>query len=54
MKARLMKVAGLLLAAAMAFTAAYTNQTKGQAAAEDYSVRAGVSNEFSLDLASYT
>ena len=53
MKARLMKVAGLLLAAAMAFTAAYTNQAKGQAAEGNYSVRAGVSNEISVDLASY-
>lgn len=51
MKARMAKLTGLLLAAALVFTAAYTNQTEGKpAASSEGNVRAGVSLEFDKEL----
>lgn len=54
MKARMMKVAGLLLAGTLVFTIAYTNQTEGkETQTANDSVRAGVSSEFNTELESY-
>lgn len=54
MKARMMKVAGLLLAGTFVFTVAYTNQAKGtEAETAGVNVRAGVSSEFNTELDSY-
>lgn len=54
MKARMMKVAGLLLAGALVFTVTYTNQTKEtETEAASGSIRAGISSEFSTELDAY-
>ena len=54
MKARLIKVAGLLLTGTLVFTTAYTGQAKGKdAALSNEDVRAGVSTEFDAQLGSH-
>lgn len=54
MKARMIKVAGLLLAGALAFTVAYTSPVVGQEQSDTASgIRAGVSSELAIDLDAY-
>lgn len=54
MKARLMKVAGLLLTGTLVFTVAYTGQAKEkEATLSNADVRAGVSTEFDGEFGSY-
>lgn len=54
MKARLMKIAGLLLTGTLVFTVAYTNQAEGkETSVSGRDVRAGVSSEFNTELDSY-
>lgn len=54
MKARLMKIAGLLLAGTLVFTVSYTNQAEGkETTVSGRGVRAGVSSEFYADMDSY-
>lgn len=51
MKARMMRVAGLLLASTLVFGIGYTSQTQGkQVAQESLDVRAGVVSEFDAEL----
>lgn len=54
MKARIIKATGLLLSAMLVFAAADTNQIKGQATEHSNRVRAGVTSEFDVDVASYS
>lgn len=51
MKARMLKIAGLLLTGTLVCTGLYTNQTQGKPAGEEKTgMRAGVSSEFSASL----
>lgn len=54
MKARMMRVAGLLLAGTVAFSIAYTNPTEESYIVADGNVRAGVSSEFCTEVEAYT
>lgn len=57
MKARLIKIAGLLLTSTLLITAAYTSQAQGQGqetSALNRNIRAGVASEFDTELKLYT
>lgn len=55
MKARLIKIAGLLLTSTLLITAAYTSQAQGQeTSALNRNIRAGVASEFDTELKLYT
>ncbi len=54
MKARMMRVAGLLLAGTIAFSIAYTNPIEETYIVADGNARAGISSEFCTELAAYT
>ncbi len=54
MKARMMRVAGLLLAGTLVFSIAYTNPAEEADTAADGNIRAGVSSEFCTEVAAYT
>ena len=54
MKARMMRIAGILLAGSLMVTVAYTNQVEGKETEDAYSnVRAGVSSELGVNLDAY-
>ena len=54
MRATIVKIAGLLLTVTTVVTAVYTNRAAGQAVETSGGVRAGITTEFNMDVASYT
>lgn len=54
MKARMMRVAGLLLVGTVAFSIAYTNPAEESYIVADGNIRAGVSSEFCTEVEAYT